>query len=219
MPVNADGSYVVANDDAPTNIVSGQGDDITYGDIDTGGGGGEVLGDPSAVYSPIVPDIRAWRRTGDAGRRRRYDRRHAHLTTAPAAPDATTQTTTTSGHARKAPPPRTFRSRPLRRRPKPLRRPPDTSDGRPGSARSTRPGTTLRSPTRTSARPRRTRRWCRKSTPTTMGSPARSRWPNAGWRPSAPAPLPAVERGFRPVDRCRRRSVLRCRSRDPVRGP
>lgn len=54
-PVNADGSYVVANDDGVP-IVSGAGDDIIYGDINTGGGGGEVLGDPSAVYSPNVPD-------------------------------------------------------------------------------------------------------------------------------------------------------------------
>jgi hypothetical protein len=53
-PVNADGSYVVANDDGVP-IVSGAGDDIVYGDINTGGGGGEVLGDPSAVYSPMVP--------------------------------------------------------------------------------------------------------------------------------------------------------------------
>jgi hypothetical protein len=55
VPVNADGSYVVANDDGVP-IVSGAGDDIVYGDINTGGGGGEVLGDPSAVYSPNVPD-------------------------------------------------------------------------------------------------------------------------------------------------------------------
>jgi hypothetical protein len=54
-PVNADGSFVVANDDGAP-IVSGAGDDISYGDINTGGGGGEVLGDPSAVYSPMVPD-------------------------------------------------------------------------------------------------------------------------------------------------------------------
>jgi hypothetical protein len=54
-PVNADGSYVVANDDGAP-IVSGRGDDIVYGDINTGGGGGEVLGDPSAVYAPVLPD-------------------------------------------------------------------------------------------------------------------------------------------------------------------
>jgi hypothetical protein len=54
-PVNADGSYVVANDDGVP-IVSGAGEDIVYGDINTGGGGGEVLGDPNAVYSPLVPD-------------------------------------------------------------------------------------------------------------------------------------------------------------------
>lgn len=53
-PVNADGAYVVANDGSP--IVSGKGDDVIYGDINTGGGGGQVLGDPSAVYTPITPD-------------------------------------------------------------------------------------------------------------------------------------------------------------------
>lgn len=55
VPVNADGSYVVANDDGAP-IVSGAGDDIVYGDINTGGGGGEVLGDPNAVYTPVTPD-------------------------------------------------------------------------------------------------------------------------------------------------------------------
>jgi hypothetical protein len=54
-PVNADGSYVVANDDGVP-VASGAGDDISYGDINTGGGGGEVLGDPNAVYSPMVPE-------------------------------------------------------------------------------------------------------------------------------------------------------------------
>jgi hypothetical protein len=54
-PVNADGSYVVANDEG-TPIVSGAGDDYVYGDINTGGAEGEVLGDPSAVYSPVLPD-------------------------------------------------------------------------------------------------------------------------------------------------------------------
>ncbi|MCC7021425.1 MAG: hypothetical protein IT338_01275 [Thermomicrobiales bacterium] len=53
-PVNADGAYVVANDDGSP-AVSGRGKDIVYGDINTGGGGGEVLGDPNAVYSPNTP--------------------------------------------------------------------------------------------------------------------------------------------------------------------
>ena len=53
-PVNADGSYVVASDDGAP-VASGAGDDIVYGDINTGGGGGEILGDPSAIYSPMVP--------------------------------------------------------------------------------------------------------------------------------------------------------------------
>lgn len=55
IPVNADGSYVVANDDGqPT--ASGRGEDINYGDVSTGGARGETLGDPNAVYSPMVPD-------------------------------------------------------------------------------------------------------------------------------------------------------------------
>jgi hypothetical protein len=94
VPVNADGSYVVADDDAPTNIVSGEGDNITYGNIDTGGGGGEVLGDPSAVYSPNVPTpgggvpIIAGSGDGMIGG-------VPIMATVPAAPDATTQTSTT----------------------------------------------------------------------------------------------------------------------------
>jgi hypothetical protein len=54
-PVNADGAYVVANDDGAPNV-SGAGSDLIYGDINTGGGGGQVLGDPTAVYTPITPD-------------------------------------------------------------------------------------------------------------------------------------------------------------------
>jgi hypothetical protein len=55
VPVNADGSYVVANDDGDP-IASGRGEDISYGDVMTGGARGETLGDPNAVYSPMVPD-------------------------------------------------------------------------------------------------------------------------------------------------------------------
>ncbi len=55
IPVNADGSYVVANDDGEP-IALGTGDDINYGDVSTGGAVGETLGDPNAVYSPMVPD-------------------------------------------------------------------------------------------------------------------------------------------------------------------
>src|SRR3954451_20833636 len=54
-PVNADGSYVVASDNGDP-IASGRGDDIVYGDVNTGGAQGEVLGDPNAVYSPSLPD-------------------------------------------------------------------------------------------------------------------------------------------------------------------
>jgi hypothetical protein len=55
IPVNADGSYVVADDDG-TSTASGAGEDINYGDVFTGGSRGETLGDPNAVYSPMVPD-------------------------------------------------------------------------------------------------------------------------------------------------------------------
>jgi len=55
IPVNADGSYVVAHDDGQP-IASGAGENIEYGDVSTGGAQGEVLGDPNAVYSPMVPD-------------------------------------------------------------------------------------------------------------------------------------------------------------------
>ncbi len=194
VPVNADGSYVVADDDAPTNIVSGQGDDITYGNIDTGGGGGEVLGDPSAVYSPNVPapgggvPIIAGAGDGMIGG-------VPIIATVPAAPDATTQTSTTlatsEGTATEnvpveasAPPAETAPA------PTPVRRPP-------GSAPSTRAGTTPRSPMRISARPRRTRLLCRKSTPITMESPANSTWRRDGGRPSPPCPplLARLEKG------------------------
>jgi hypothetical protein len=55
IPVNADGAYVVASDDGAP-IASGAGQDISYGDVSTGGARGETLGDPNAVYSPMVPD-------------------------------------------------------------------------------------------------------------------------------------------------------------------
>jgi hypothetical protein len=55
IPVNADGSYVVANDD-DVPIATGTGENIDYGDVSTGGAVGETLGDPNAVYSPMVPD-------------------------------------------------------------------------------------------------------------------------------------------------------------------
>jgi hypothetical protein len=58
IPVNADGSYVVANDDGAP-IVEGAGNDYVVGDVSTGGQGGQILGDPNAVYSPMVPDVRS----------------------------------------------------------------------------------------------------------------------------------------------------------------
>jgi hypothetical protein len=89
-PVVADGSYVVANDDGVP-IVSGVGDDIVLDDINTGGGGGEVLGDPSAVYSPNVPEpgsgVPVIPGAGDG--------LIGGVPIQPLAPDATTLTTTT----------------------------------------------------------------------------------------------------------------------------
>ena len=58
IPVNADGSYVVASDDGAP-IVEGGGDDFVVGEVSTGGQGGQILGDPNAVYSPNVPDVRS----------------------------------------------------------------------------------------------------------------------------------------------------------------
>ena len=94
IPVNADGSYVVASDDGAP-IASGAGDDIYYGDVMTGGARGETLGDPSAVYSPMVPDnpgpsggVPVMPGAGDGligG---------VPMRPVPAAPDATTLTTT-----------------------------------------------------------------------------------------------------------------------------
>jgi hypothetical protein len=91
--VNADGAHVVANDDGAP-IVSGAGDDIYYGNIDTGGRPAEVLGDPSAVYSPNVPD-----NPGPSGgvpvMPGAGDGLIGGVPIRPAAPDATTMTTTT----------------------------------------------------------------------------------------------------------------------------
>ena len=94
VPVNADGSYVVANDDGDP-IASGRGEDISYGDVMTGGARGETLGDPNAVYSPMVPDnpgpdggVPVMPGAGDGligG---------VPIMPAPAAPDATTATST-----------------------------------------------------------------------------------------------------------------------------
>jgi hypothetical protein len=90
IPVNADGSYVVANDDGAP-IVSGRGDDVIYGDINTGGGSGEVLGDPSAVYTPVLPDRDSLMSMPGAGDGLIGG---IPIQPAPAAPDATTNTTT-----------------------------------------------------------------------------------------------------------------------------
>jgi hypothetical protein len=94
IPVNADGSYVVADDDGES-IASGVGENIDYGDVSTGGAVGETLGDPNAVYSPMVPDnpgldggVPVVPGAGDGligG---------MPIQLSPAAPDATTTTTT-----------------------------------------------------------------------------------------------------------------------------
>src|SRR5919106_254812 len=94
IPVNADGSYVVANDDGEP-IALGTGDNIDYGNVSTGGARGETLGDPNAVYSPMVPDnpgpnggVPVMPGAGDGligG---------VPMRPVPAAPDATTLTTT-----------------------------------------------------------------------------------------------------------------------------
>jgi hypothetical protein len=54
--VSSDGAYVVADDDGDPNV-SGGGTDIVYGDVATGGTGGEVLGDPNAVYYPDLSAV------------------------------------------------------------------------------------------------------------------------------------------------------------------
>jgi hypothetical protein len=56
--VNADGTYVVADDDGE-NVVSGRGDDIAVGEINSGGGGGEILGDPNYLpdTSGAIPTV------------------------------------------------------------------------------------------------------------------------------------------------------------------
>ena len=169
VPVNADGSYVVANDDGES-TASGAGEDINYGDVMTGGARGETLGDPNAVYSPMVPDnpgpnggVPVMPGSGDGliggvpimpvpaapG---------AAITTSPAGAEGTTTETTPVDAAAPADS-------------APVATDAVAADG--GSVRNTPPGTMLRSPTKTSVRQRQTRRWCKRSTPTTMGSPAR----------------------------------------------
>ena len=124
IPVNADGSYVVANDD-DVPFATGTGDNIDYGEVATGGTVGETLGDPNAVYSPngAGQSGAGWRRTGGAGRRRRSHRRHAHLSSRQPLRMPRRRPRRISP-ARKAPRRRTFRSMPPRR-PNPA---PDATD-------------------------------------------------------------------------------------------
>ena len=93
QPVDANGSYVVADDNGEP-IVSGRGTDYVYGDINTGGDGGEVLGDPSAVYSPNMPD-HPGPNGGPVVMPGAGDGLIGGVPIRPAAPDATTLTTTT----------------------------------------------------------------------------------------------------------------------------
>jgi len=55
--ISSDGGYVTASDDNGGETVEGGGNDIVYGDVSTGNTGGEVLGDPNAVYYPDLSNI------------------------------------------------------------------------------------------------------------------------------------------------------------------
>ena len=52
LGTNADGAYVVANDDGNP-VVQGEGEGMIFGDIDTGGAGGEILGDANALLANL----------------------------------------------------------------------------------------------------------------------------------------------------------------------
>src|ERR687894_426030 len=74
IPVNADGSYVVANDDSEP-IVSGVGEDIDYGDVSTGGAVVAGDGRGSGGRLPHAPrPRRPSRRRNDHARPRRHGR-------------------------------------------------------------------------------------------------------------------------------------------------
>lgn len=55
--INSDGGYVTADDDLGNTNIDGGGENVVYGDVSTGGAGGEVLGDPTAIYYPDLSGI------------------------------------------------------------------------------------------------------------------------------------------------------------------
>ncbi|MFM9105161.1 MAG: hypothetical protein ACKOWF_00490 [Chloroflexota bacterium] len=55
--ITSDGGYVMADDENGGAPVEGGGVDIVYGDVSTGNTGGEVLGDPNAVYYPDLSSV------------------------------------------------------------------------------------------------------------------------------------------------------------------
>jgi hypothetical protein len=55
--ITSDGGYVTANDDSGDSSVEGGGTDIVYGDVSTGNTGGDVLGDPGAIYYPDLSSV------------------------------------------------------------------------------------------------------------------------------------------------------------------
>jgi len=55
--INSNGGYVNASDDTGDSSVDGGGETLIYGDVSTGGAGGEVLGDPTAIYYPDLSGI------------------------------------------------------------------------------------------------------------------------------------------------------------------
>jgi hypothetical protein len=55
--ITSDGGYVRADDTTGDETVDGGGTNIVYGDVSTGNTGGEVLGDPSAIYYPDLSNV------------------------------------------------------------------------------------------------------------------------------------------------------------------
>jgi hypothetical protein len=133
----------------------GTGDNIDYGNVSTGGARGETLGDPNAVYSPMVPDnpgpdggVPVMPGAGDGligG---------MPIQPVPAAPGTTTATTTDLASTDGT----TTESVPVDAAAPADSAPVATDTVAAGGFCNTRPGTTLRSPTKIWARRRRTRR-------------------------------------------------------------
>ncbi|MCC6315010.1 MAG: hypothetical protein IT337_13480 [Thermomicrobiales bacterium] len=55
--VNSDGGYIITSDGDANPNRSSEGVNVIYGDVSTGNKGGEVLGDPNAVYQPDLSGI------------------------------------------------------------------------------------------------------------------------------------------------------------------